>query len=365
MEAPHLQGDPCPQWAFHRLHIGIREPPTPPHDILRTMSSPASRRHDQSYKLLFSIPLAIDQLTRHFLDASLAGELDFQRVEILATERIGAGLVRSHADLLWKIRFRGSRRHLLLAIEFQSAVDRYMAVRVHHYVAAAYHAITATKPHREDLAPEGRLPPTLAVTIHSGQARWTAPQDISELIEPVHGWLAGRQPRLRHEVLDLRERARHPLPEANIVSWIASLELDPSPDNVSRVVGQVLERYPGAEHGRLRDAFREWVLGAAASWGIGDEVLEEVHSLKEAEMIYAGVEELKERAHREGLGLGRVEGRTTMAYRLAKLRFGADTAERLSQLMEGIADPERIARISDGIIECETGAELLARARED
>ena len=251
-----------------------------------------------------------------------------------------------------------------------------MAVRVHHYVAATYHAITATRPHREELAPEGRLPPTLAVTIHSGRARWTAPRDISELIEPVHGWLAGRQPRLRHEVLDLRERARHSLPEANVVSWIASLELDPSPDNVSRVVGQVLERYPGAEHARLRDAFREWVLGAAASWGIGDEVLEEVHSLKEAEMIYAGVEELKERAHREGLGLGhtegrkegraegRVEGRATMACRLAKLRFGADTAERLSQLMEGIADPERIARISDGIIECETGAELLARARE-
>ena len=140
-------------------------------------------------------------------------------------------------------------------------------MRVHHYVAAAYHAITATT-----------------------------------------------------RSLTSAERARHSLPEANVVSWIA---------------------------------------------------------LKEAEMIYAGVEELKERAHREGLGLGhtkgrregraegRVEGRATMAYRLAKLRFGADTAERLSRLMEGIADPDRIARISDGIIECETGAELLARARED
>ena len=339
------------------------------------MSSPASRRHDQSYKLLFSIPLAIDQLTRHFLDAGLADELDFQQVDILATERIGAGLVRSNADLLWKIRFRGSRRHMLLAIEFQSAVDRYMAVRVHHYVAAAYHAITATKPHREELAPEGRLPPTLAVTIYNGRARWTVPQDISELIEPEHGWLAERQPRLRHEVLDLCERARHPLPEASVVSWIASLELDPSAENVSRVLRQVLERYPGVEHARLREAFREWVLGAAESWGIGEDVLNEVQSLKEAEMIYAGIEELKEQyrerrkrarieGRAEGRAEGRVEGRATMAYRLAKIRFGADTAERLSQLMEGIADPERIARISDGIVECETGADLLARARE-
>ena len=332
------------------------------------MSSPVSRRHDQSYKLLFSIPLAVHQLTRHFLDAGLADELDFKRVEILASERIEAGLVRSHADLLWKIHFRGSRRHLLLAIEFQSAVDRYMAVRIHHYVGAAYHGLTAAKPHSEELAPGGRLPPTLAVTVYNGQARWTAPQDISELIEPVHGWLAARQPRLRHEVLDLRERARHSLPKGNVVSWIASIELDPSFHNVSRVVRRVLERYPGAEHVRLREAFREWVLGAAESWGIREEVLEEVKSLKEAEMIYAGVEELKEqyRERRKRARMeGRAEGRATMACRLASLKFGAETAERLSQLMEGIADPERIARIGDRIIECETGAELLARVGDD
>ena len=279
---------------------GPRSPHIPPdHDL------PVSRRHDQSYKLLFSIPLAVDQLIRHYLDAGLADEL----------------------------------------------------------VGAAYHGLTAAKPHSEELAPGGRLPPTLAVTVYNGQARWTAPQDIAELIEPVHGWLAARQPRLRHEVLDLRERARHSLPKANVVSWIASLELDPSFHNVSRVVQRVLERYPGAEHARLREAFREWVLGAAESWGIREEVLEEVKSLKEAEMIYAGVEELKERAHREGLGRGRMEGRATLC-RQARLKFGAETAEQLSRLMEGIADPERIARIGDRIIECDTGAELLARARE-
>lgn len=143
-----------------------------------------------------------------------------------------AGLVSSHADLLWKIRFRGSRRHLLLAIEFQSAVDGYMAVRVHHYVAAAYYAMTAAKPSLGELVAGGRLPPTVAVTVYNGEARWTAAQNISELIEPTHGWLAERQPRLWHEVLDLRERARQPLPKANVVSWIASLELDSSPDNV-------------------------------------------------------------------------------------------------------------------------------------
>ena len=152
-----------------------------------------SRRHDQSYKLLFSIPLAVDQLTRHFLDAGLADALDFWRVEVLATERITAGLVRSHADLLWKIHSRGSPRHVLLAIEFQSAVDRYMAVRVHHYVVAAYHGMTGAKAQGDQLSPEGGLPPTLAVTIYNGKTRWTAPQGHLR-VDRTGAWVARRTP---------------------------------------------------------------------------------------------------------------------------------------------------------------------------
>ena len=80
-------------------------------------------------------------------------------------------------------------------------------------------------------------------------------------------------------------------------------------------------------------------------------------------MVYAGVEELKEQAHREGLEEGIGRGRAIVC-RQAKLKFGAETAERLSRLLEGVSDPERIGRIGDRIIECETGTELLARARE-
>ena len=272
----------------------------------------------------------------------------------LATERTTPGLIRSHADLLWKIHFRGSPRYLLLPVEFQSTVDRYMAVRVLYYVAISYHGLISNRGRARRLAPRELLPPVLAVTIYNGRKAWTAPDDVFDLIEPVQGWLSRRQPRLRHQTLDLRALARQPLPESNVVSWIARMELDSSSENVSRVAREVLEEYPGPEHATLREAFREWVLGAAESWGIEAEVLKQVKSLKEAEMIYAGVEELKERAHRRG--------RITLVCRQARLKFGAETAEHLSRLLEGITDPDRICRIGDRIIECETGAELLAQA---
>ena len=321
-----------------------------------------SRRHDQSYKLLFSVPLAIEHMIRGFIDGDLAGELDFERAESLATERTTPGLVRSQADMLWKIHFRGSTRHLLLLVEFQSASDRYMSVRTLCYVALAYNALVSARGRRRKLAPGGLLPPTLAVTIYNGRERWTAPEDIFDVIEPVRGWLAERQPRFRHQLLDLRALAREPhtTAEPNVVAWIASMELDSSAGNVSHVIGEVLDSYPGPEHARLREAFREWVLGAAESWGIGKEVLEQVTSLKEAGMIYAGVEEQKERALREGLR----KGHAALVCRLASQKFGARTAERLARLLDDITDPDAIARIGDRIIECETGEELLARARE-
>ena len=331
-----------------------------------------SRRHDQSYKLLFSLPLAVEHMIRGFVDGRLADELDFARAESLATERSTPSLVRFQADMLWKVHFRGSPRYLLLQLEFQSAPERYMSVRALCYVALHYHGLIGTRERRTELAPGGLLPPALAITIYNGRQRWTAPEDILDLIEPVRGWLAERQPRLRHQVLDLRTLARQPPIEAepNVVAWMASMELDSSARNVTRVIREMLAVYGGPEHARLREAFREWVLGAAESWGIGDEVLEGVKSLKEAGMIYAGVEEQKEQAHREGFGRGRMEGRAegrmeghaTLVCRQARLKFGARTAERLSRLLDDITDPETIARIGDQIIECETGEELLARA---
>ena len=158
--------------------------------------------------------------------------------------------------------------------------------------ARGFHGLISNRGRARRLAPRELLPPVLAVTIYNGRKVWTALDDVFDLIEPVQGWLSRRQPRLRHLALDLRALARQPLPESNVVSWIARMELDSSAENVSRVAREVLEAYPGPEHATLREAFREWVLGAAESWGIEAEVLEQVKSLKEAEMIYAGVEEL-------------------------------------------------------------------------
>ncbi len=84
-------------------------------------------------------------------------------------------------------------------------------------------------------------------------------------------------------------------------------------------------------------------------------------------MIYAGVEEMKERLHREGRSKGRAEGRAegraSLVCRQARLKFGGGVAEELARLLAEIGDADRIAGIGDRIIECDTAAELLESAR--
>ncbi len=138
-----------------------------------------SRRHDQSYKLLFSLSLAVEHLIRGFISERLADELDFGRTENLATERTTPGLIRSQADLLWKVHFKGSSRYLILPIEFQSEDDRYMSVRMLYYVAIACHGLAGLDARRRKLAPGEMLPPILAITIYNGRKRWRRPMCLT------------------------------------------------------------------------------------------------------------------------------------------------------------------------------------------
>ncbi len=74
-------------------------------------------------------------------------------------------------------------------------------------------------------------------------------------------------------------------------------------------------------------------------------------------------EEGREEGREQGLEHGISQGQRALLRRQAAWKFDAETAERLSELLHGLSNPERLAEIGEWIIECETGAELLERAR--
>ena len=77
-----------------------------------------------------------------------------------------------------------------------------------------------------------------------------------------------------------------------------------------------------------------------------------------AEWLAEGIEKGIEK----GIEQARAEERALLD-RLAALKFGARTAERLSVLLDRLTSPEELLEVGSWIIECDTGAELLDRAR--
>ena len=75
-----------------------------------------------------------------------------------------------------------------------------------------------------------------------------------------------------------------------------------------------------------------------------------------------GLEEGRREGRQEGEARGRrLEWRATLV-RLARRKFGSETAEELAALLEGAAELERVAEVADLIIDCGSGRDFLAQA---
>ncbi|MDE2975860.1 MAG: Rpn family recombination-promoting nuclease/putative transposase [Gemmatimonadota bacterium] len=217
-----------------------------------------ARKHDETYKLIFSQRTAVEDLVRGLAGGKLAEELDFDTLEPLPTDLVSDELVRRQADLLWRIRFRGSWLYLLILLEFQSKVDRFMALRILTYICLTYEELVR----RGEIKAGDKLPPLLPVTVYNGRARWRAATDISELIAPVPEALRRYLPRAAHVLLDLQRIGGRDPTSKDLATSLGRAERDPSEENLRRVVRDMADRFPGPVYAELRKVLVTWLAGA-------------------------------------------------------------------------------------------------------
>ena len=147
----------------------------------------AMAEHDHGYKLLFSHPRMVEDLVRGFVPGGWVEELDFASLERVPASYVGEELEGRASDLVWRLRRRGEGWiYVYLLIEFQSTVDRFMALRVLTYVGLLCQEVV-----REGgLSPEGKLPAVLPIVLYNGRERWTAAEEVAELFAPAPAGLA-------------------------------------------------------------------------------------------------------------------------------------------------------------------------------
>jgi predicted transposase/invertase (TIGR01784 family) len=94
--------------------------------------------HDSSYKSLFSTPELVRDLIIGFVPDEWLHSLDYTTLEKVPGSYVTEDFRDRADDIVWRVKVGGEWIYLYLLIEFQSSVDKYMAVRMMVYVGLLY-----------------------------------------------------------------------------------------------------------------------------------------------------------------------------------------------------------------------------------
>ena len=135
-------------------------------------------KHDRRYKRLFSQPYFLQKLLESFVHEDFISELDFSTLKRWDKSYIDNDFKEKESDLIFSINYKNKPFYIFLLLEFQSTVDRLMPIRFLRYILEFYET-------NKSLIKKGCYPPVFPLLLYSGDAKWTAKHEISELINHV------------------------------------------------------------------------------------------------------------------------------------------------------------------------------------
>jgi predicted transposase YdaD len=290
-------------------------------------------RHDQSYKLIFSNPEMIRDLFVGFVDEPWVAEVDFATLERQSSSYVTDDLRDREDDIIWRVNIKGQPVYVYILLEFQSGVDKFMAVRIMGYLALLYQDIIVNG----NLTAQGNLPPVFPVVLYNGSAKWWAKRNIAELIEPLPASLLAYAPHLRYFLLEIGaidESAQFAL--ENLAAALMRLEKSTDPQAMLAAMRKLTDWLKAPARTRLRRSFTVWVrrvLLPARLPGITPQEMD--HILEENTMLAERVREWTaqwqaegwQKGRQDGLQEGRQEGtqkgQAQLLQTLLQSRFGA------------------------------------------
>ena len=295
--------------------------------------------------------------------------LDFATLRELSASWVQADAEQRHGDAAWREHYAdGSGRSLVLLLEFQSTVDRDMAVRVLRYQGMAFENLRRQRALDDDGAL--RL---LSVVVYSGRARWKGPGGTARVTVDRDGEILRSQP---YVLLDTAA-AQDDLPADNLVAAVCHLDNARSAKDAMRCAESLARRLSES----LEAAERDIVLKALFDWlrirpqrGSGGrstaaDVFLNALLNREDGMTRLGqsVAEWTAGWMREGREQGieqareqSIEEQRAMLCRQAGRKFGSATATALAETLTDVSDPARLELVLEAMMACESGEALIA-----
>ena len=267
-----------------------------------------SKVHDSSYKFIFSNPEFVRDLIIGFIPDDWLHSLDYETLEKVPGSYITEDFKQREDDIVWRVKVGGEWLYLYLLIEFQSSVDKYMALRMMVYVGLLYQDLVK----RGEMLADGRLPPILPIVLYNGSQRWTAATDIADLIPAVPGLVSEFKPSLKYLLIDENAYSTHELSSLrNLVAAVFQFEQAKSPSSIEDIINLLIDWL--ADRPDLKRMFALWIRATLMRKQNYSILLPQIDDLQEIKVMLA--DRLEEWAHgyiaegkQEGLQEGKQQG---------------------------------------------------------
>lgn len=294
----------------------------------------------------------------------IARHLDLTTLERLPASFVTEHLGQRHADMLWRIQTRDGRwLYLLVLLEFQSTIDRRMALRMMDYTVRILRGLG-----RDELGSQGVYPVVLPVVVYNGEQRWNAATDVRDLFAPVAEDLVGYLPRHRYFLIEVQTLDPSILPPDNVLAMIARFEQAPSLAQVKRLLVPLADLLERAAEPKLVEIFRAWItLVVAQRFGPEREYVELQIGTEEDRKMTTLIDRARkwgEERDQQWLEKGIERGERGLALRVVADRFGGDTALELSRLLDEMPSAAQFPAIVRMIFASDSAEEFLALVRD-
>ena len=329
--------------------------------------------HDSLVKALFANIEDAASALASALPKEIAECIDWASLRPAKFHLVDHKLRELHPDLTFTANLRGHEVVLYVLQEHQSTPEALMPFRVLQYIVLLWGAMLKARPEAT------RLPAVLPVVLYNGKARWSAPQQLRDLIDlpdDVLKLFENHIPSFRFFLDDLsvtddetlRARALTTMMRACLVL----LKKAPKSTNLLDDFGNWLDVFveiSGAPHGMdaLRllleyiqvtsDAEPHDILKFARSIGPS---AEDAYMTAAEKLTQQVREESLQEGRREGRQEGRQEGQVELLLRQLSLRFGSlpeATAERVQR-----ATDVALARWADRVLTATSLDEVFTEA---
>lgn len=304
--------------------------------------------HDSSYKFLFSQPELVRDLITGFVPDDWLHSLDYSTLEKVPGSYITEDFRQREDDIVWRVRAGEAWVYLYLLLEFQSSIDRYMALRVMVYVGLLYQDLIKAG----QALPDGRLPPVLPIVLYNGSRPWTATTEIGDLIPKVPGLTAQFRPAMQYLLIDESAYSDTELASLkNLVAAVFRIEHLSKPEDITHLVDCLQDWL--TDRPDLRRLFALWLRATLKRNRKCPIVLPQVDDLQEIRVMLSDrLEQWAEAYKAEGMQQGEQHRAMLTLQRQLTRRFGQIPPEVTARIA---AAPLEVVEVwLDRILDAET-----------